>query len=146
MSGNSGFNNNLDVLGNARVDGTLTVKGNVAVDSPSSFAGYGIIPIGGIVMFMSFAGMLIQRLEQAARFAVTPVQWRFWLAPDYHYFDFDSSYPLQCLCFAYDVAFDAMTDAEREEVRAAIATIAHGLYLNTLSGHGSIYNLSLLHI
>ncbi len=79
-------------------------------------------------------------VEQAARFAVTPVQWRFWLAPDYHYFDFDSSYPLQCLCFAYDVAFDAMTDAEREEVRAAIATIAHGLYLNTLSGHGSIYN------
>ena len=25
--------------------------------------------VGGIVMFMSFAGMLIQRLEQAARFA-----------------------------------------------------------------------------
>ena len=79
-------------------------------------------------------------VEQAHRFAVTPVQWRFWLAPAYHYFDFDSSYPLQCLCFAYDVAFDAMTEAEREEVRDAIGTIAHGLYLNTLSGHGSIYN------
>ena len=55
VSGNSGFNNNLDVLGNARVDGTLTVKGNVAVDSPSSFAGYGIIPIGGIVMWTGAA-------------------------------------------------------------------------------------------
>lgn len=79
-------------------------------------------------------------VEQAARFAVTPVQWRFWLAPDYHYFDFDSSYPLQCLCFAYDVAFESMTEPEREQVREAIATIAQGLYLNTLSGHGSIYN------
>ncbi len=79
-------------------------------------------------------------VEQARRFAAIPAQWRFWLAPDYHYFDFDASYPLQCLCFAYDVAHASMTEAERAEVRAAIATIAHGLYLNTLSGHGSIYN------
>lgn len=79
-------------------------------------------------------------VEQCRRFAVTPVQWRFWLRPEYRYFDFEASYPLQCLSFAYDVAYDAMTEQERNEVREAIATIAHGLYLNTVSGHGSIYN------
>lgn len=78
--------------------------------------------------------------EQARRWAVTLARWRFWLQPDYIYFDFGSSYPLQCLCTAYDVAFELMTEGERAEVRAAIATIAEGLYTNTLSGHGSIYN------
>ena len=78
--------------------------------------------------------------EQARRWAVTLARWRFWLQPDYIYFDFGSSYPLQCLCTAYDVAFELMTEGERAEVRAAIATIAEGLYTNTLSGHGSICN------
>lgn len=78
--------------------------------------------------------------EQARRWAVTLARWRFWLQPDYIYFDFASSYPLQCLCTAYDIAFDLMTADERAEVRAAIAAIAEGLYANTLSGHGSIYN------
>ncbi|MFP3902985.1 MAG: DUF4962 domain-containing protein [Armatimonadota bacterium] len=79
-------------------------------------------------------------LEQCHRWATVPVKWRFWEKPTYRYFDFEASYPLQCLSSAYDVAYDEMTDQERADVREAIATIAHGLYLSTLSGHGSIYN------
>ena len=79
-------------------------------------------------------------VEQAKRWALGLTAWRFWLGADYIYFDFNTSYPLQCLCTAYDIAFDSMTDAERAQVQEAIATLAHGLYLNTLSGHGSIYN------
>lgn len=79
-------------------------------------------------------------IEQAKRWALALARWRFWLDPDYIYFDFNTAYPLQCLCSAYDIAFDSMTEAERAEVRDAISTLAHGLYLNTISGHGSIYN------
>ncbi|MGD9497816.1 MAG: DUF4962 domain-containing protein [Armatimonadota bacterium] len=79
-------------------------------------------------------------VEQAKRWALALVRWRFWLWPDYIYFDMHTSYPLQCLCSAYDVAWPAMSDAERAEVREAIATLADGLYANTLSGRGSIYN------
>jgi len=79
-------------------------------------------------------------VEQAQRWALAMARWRFWLRPDYIYFDFGASYPLQCLCSAYDIAFDAMSEAERAQVRAAIATLADGLYTNTISGHGSIYN------
>lgn len=79
-------------------------------------------------------------IEQARRWALAMARWRFWLEPDYIYFDFGTSYPLQCLCSAYDIAFDVMSEQERAEVRDAIATLADGLYTNTLSGHGSIYN------
>ncbi|MFW5867076.1 MAG: DUF4962 domain-containing protein, partial [Armatimonadota bacterium] len=79
-------------------------------------------------------------VEQAKRWALGLVRWRFWLEADYIYFDFGTAYPLQCLSMAYDIAYDGMTEAERAEVRHAIATLAHGLYLNTISGHGSIYN------
>ncbi len=79
-------------------------------------------------------------VEQARRWALALAGWRFWLQPDYIYFDFGTSYPLQCLCSAYDIAFEAMTDDQRAQVRAAIATLADGLYTNTISGHGSIYN------
>jgi hypothetical protein len=78
--------------------------------------------------------------EQAKRWALSLARWRFWLEPDYIYFDFGTSYPLQCLCTAYDIAFESMTESERAEVREAIATLADGLYRNTISGHGSIYN------
>ena len=78
--------------------------------------------------------------EQAKRWALALARWRFWLQPDYIYFDFNTSYPLQCLCTAYDIAFETMTDDERAEVREAIGTLAEGLYVNTISGHGSIYN------
>ncbi|MFP4248911.1 MAG: DUF4962 domain-containing protein [Armatimonadota bacterium] len=79
-------------------------------------------------------------IEQARRWAVALARWRFWLEPDYIYFDFATSYPLQCLCSAYDIAHGSMTEDERAEVREAIATLADGLYRNTISGHGSIYN------
>jgi len=79
-------------------------------------------------------------VEQAKRWALVMARGRFWLQPDYIYFDFGTSYPLQCLCSAYDIAWDAMSEDERAEVRDAIATLADGLYTNTLSGHGSIYN------
>jgi hypothetical protein len=79
-------------------------------------------------------------VQQAKRWALALARWRFWLNADYIYFDFNTSYPLQCLCSAYDIAHGSMTEAERAEVRGAIATLAHGLYLNTISGHGSIYN------
>lgn len=78
--------------------------------------------------------------EQARRWAVTLSEWYFWRHPDYVYFDFSTSYPLQCLASAYDIARNEMTDQERELVREAIATLANGLYLNSISGHGSIYN------
>ncbi len=63
VSGNSTFNNNLEVMGSATVDGPLEVKGvatmdgalhvkgNVTVDAPSTLAGYGTTPIGGIIMW-----------------------------------------------------------------------------------------------
>lgn len=79
-------------------------------------------------------------VEQARRWSVALARHRFWLQSDYIYFDFDTSYPLQCLCTAYDVACNDMSDAERRDVQQAIATLADGLYRNTISGHGAIYN------
>jgi len=79
-------------------------------------------------------------VEQARRWALALVRHRFWLRPQYRYFDFGTSYPLQCLCTAYDISSQAMLEGERADVRDAIATLAHGLYLNAISGHGSIYN------
>ncbi len=78
--------------------------------------------------------------EQAHRWAVTLSEWYFWRHPDYVYFDFSTSYPLQCLASAYDIARTEMSQDERALVREAIGALAHGLYLNALSGHGSIYN------
>ncbi|MGI5816900.1 MAG: DUF4962 domain-containing protein [Armatimonadota bacterium] len=78
--------------------------------------------------------------EQAKRWALELTRWRFWLEPDYIYFDFGTAYPLQCLASAYDIASGRMIGDELAEVREAIATLADGLYLNTISGHGSIYN------
>ena len=78
--------------------------------------------------------------EQARRWVLAMVRWKFWLKPEYQYFDFATSYPLQCLAHGYDIAYPLMAEPERQEARSAIAQLAHGLYLNALSGHGSIYN------
>ena len=78
--------------------------------------------------------------EQARRWTVELAKWRFWLDPGFRYFDFGCAYPLQCLCMGYDIAEPGMAEEERELVREAISTMAHGLYLNTITGHGSIYN------
>ncbi|OGV66828.1 MAG: hypothetical protein A3K18_30275 [Lentisphaerae bacterium RIFOXYA12_64_32] len=78
--------------------------------------------------------------EQAKRWALTVCRWKFWCQPGYAYFDFGTSYPLQNLCQWYDIGYGRMSEEERTEVREAIAQLAHGLYLNALTGHGSIYN------
>lgn len=78
--------------------------------------------------------------EQAKRWVVGLVNWRFWLDPEFIYFDFGCAYPLQCLAMGYDIAAPIMTADERGACIAALVDMAHGLYLNTLSGHGSIYN------
>ena len=78
--------------------------------------------------------------DQAKRWVLAMARWRFWLRPEYVYFDFGTAYPLQNFAFGYDIAYPRMTEAERAEVREAMASLARGLYLNTLSGHGSIYN------
>jgi len=78
--------------------------------------------------------------EQARRWALAVSRWKFWLRPNYEYFDFNTSYPLQSLCHWYDIAHGLMSDREREEVRDAIAQLARGLYLNAITGHGAIYN------
>ncbi|NLF16010.1 MAG: DUF4962 domain-containing protein [Lentisphaerae bacterium] len=78
--------------------------------------------------------------EQARRWALAVSRWQFWRQPHYATFDFATSYPLQNLCQWYDIGHAAMSEAERAEVREAIAALARGLYLNALTGHGSIYN------
>jgi len=78
--------------------------------------------------------------QQARRWIIAMARWKFWKRPDYVYFDFGTAYPLQNFAYGYDIAYNVMTESERDEVRAAMAELAHGLYLNTLTGHGSIYN------
>ncbi|MCK5803446.1 MAG: DUF4962 domain-containing protein [Lentisphaeria bacterium] len=78
--------------------------------------------------------------DQARRWALAISRWRFWEKPAYRYFDFGTGYPLQVLSHCYDIAHGQLTEAERVEVRSAIAAMADGLYVNMLSGHGSIYN------
>ena len=78
--------------------------------------------------------------QQARRWLAGLLAWRFWLDPGFVTFDFDCGYPLQCLAMGYDVAEPEMSAAERETCLAAMARMARGLYLNTLTGHGSIYN------
>jgi len=65
---------------------------------------------------------------------------RFWKVPKYVYFDFGTAYPLQCLALGYDGAYRTMSESQRKLVRDAMIALAHGLYLNALHGHGSIYN------
>jgi len=78
--------------------------------------------------------------QQARRWITAMARWKFWKRPDYVYFDFGTAYPLQNFAYGYDIAYSVMTESERDEVRSAMAELAHGLYLNTLTGHGSIYN------
>ena len=78
--------------------------------------------------------------RQAQRWITAMARWHFWKRPDYVYFDFNTSYPLQNFAYGYDIAFHLMTEAERTDVREAMAQLARGLYLNTLTGHGTIYN------
>ena len=78
--------------------------------------------------------------DQAGRWALAISRWRFWERPSYRYFDFGTGYPLQVLSQCYDIAHPRLTEAERSEVRGAIAALADGLYTNMLSGHGAIYN------
>ncbi len=44
-------NNNLEVKGATTLDGAVHVKGNLDVVAPSTIAGFGTIPIGGIIMW-----------------------------------------------------------------------------------------------
>ena len=78
--------------------------------------------------------------DQGKRWALALARWKFWMRPSYIFFDFGTSYPLQCLATAYDIGHAHMREPERAEVRAAIIQLAHGLYLNTMAGQGSIYN------
>ena len=78
--------------------------------------------------------------EQAKRWILAMARWRFWQHPEYVYFDFATAYALQNFASGYDIANAVMNEAERSEVRAAIAQMAKGLYLSTLTGHGTIYN------
>lgn len=78
--------------------------------------------------------------QQARRWVAGLLAWRFWLEPSFVTFDFDCAYPLQCLAMGYDIAEPEMSTAEREACLEAMGRMARGLYLNTLSGHGSIYN------
>jgi len=78
--------------------------------------------------------------QQARRWVVAMARWRFWRRPDYVYFDFATAYALQNFAMGYDIAYPLMTEDERTEVREAMAQLSRGLYLNTLTGHGTIYN------
>ncbi|MBN1674782.1 MAG: DUF4962 domain-containing protein [Kiritimatiellae bacterium] len=78
--------------------------------------------------------------DQLRDWSLAWVRSRFWKVPAYVYFDFDTAYPLQCLALGYDGAFRRMSDAQRQLVRDSMVELAHGLYLNALHGHGSIYN------
>ena len=75
--------------------------------------------------------------QQARRWVAGLLAWRFWLDPGFVFFDFDCGYPLQCLAMGYDIAEPEMSPAEREACLGAMGRMAHGLYLNTLTGHGS---------
>ena len=78
--------------------------------------------------------------EQARRWVVVMARWCFWKRPTYIHFDFGTAYALQNFAMGYDIAHHLMSEGERAEVREAIAQLARGLYLNTLTGHGTIYN------
>ena len=51
VNGSAALNNDVEVKGNATLRGTAQVAGNLTVNSPSAFAGYGTIPIGGIILW-----------------------------------------------------------------------------------------------
>lgn len=63
VTGNTNINGNIDVDGTATIDGLTTINdnlvvtgsgtftGDVTVQAPSEFIGYGVIPVGGIIMW-----------------------------------------------------------------------------------------------